>query len=106
MLWIINNFQDIIGSMMQITSTRHCGMHVTLSADWSLAVGRLHTHHDLTRGLAGRMVANWWLRHCSTKRQHVFVRKLIRVNHDHLMTPAHTVTLTSAYDHCSENNYF
>ena len=32
----------------------------------------------LTRGLAGRMVANWWLR--STKRQHVFVRKLIRVS--------------------------
>ena len=25
---------------------RHCGMHVTLSADWSLAVGRLHTHHN------------------------------------------------------------
>ena len=29
---------------------------------------------SLTRGLAGRTFANWWLRH-----QHVFVRKLIRV---------------------------
>ena len=34
----------------------------------------------LTRGLAGRMVANWWLSFCSTKRQHVFVGKLIRVS--------------------------
>ena len=29
------------------------------------------------------MVANWWLRH-STKRQHVFVRKLIRVSVCHV----------------------
>ena len=36
--------------------------------------------YDLTRGLAGRMVANWWLRH--SQRQHVFVRKLIRVSYD------------------------
>ena len=33
--------------------------------------------YNLTRGLAGRTFANWWLRH--SKRQHVFVRKLIRV---------------------------
>ena len=65
MLWIINNFQDII-----------CRLHPP--------------------GTAACMS------HC----QQTGPLPLALVGYTLTMTPAHTVTLTSAFDHCSENNYF